>query len=192
MLPQDSRLTARARALSELAAGLAERDYQVVEFRNRALGGRLLTSEEAQVFPRLKESTRLVRRLASLHDWREPEALHFLLTGKTPQVSTLRHTVTTKTLPGALPHHTITLFIASWVPAEAVKRTYRQLQRELIPGRNRGPEELCWEALAGGDRGDAGVREAADRGGSRQGPAPTSARGRAAATRRRAVECGRW
>lgn len=143
--PQESRLTARSRALSELAAGLAERDDEVVQFRDEALGGKVLTSEEAEEFPTPVSLSALARRLARLFDWKETEAVHFVLTGETPQVRPLEASVTAKAPPGALTQRSITLTAASWIPAKVVERTYRQLQREIISGRNRGPEAHCWE-----------------------------------------------
>jgi hypothetical protein len=146
---------ARADALSELWAGLADRDPEVIRFRDEVLGGRLLTVEEteelftideAEVFLNTTALSGLVRRLATLYDWEEAWALNFLLTGEPPQVWPIVMTPpTTKTPPGALTQRTITLTVSSWVPAKVVEGTYRWLQHAISPGRNRGPKELCWE-----------------------------------------------
>jgi hypothetical protein len=134
--------SSRARALSELAAGLADRDPEVVRFRDKVLGGSLLTLEEPDMLITVEEAERflnttassgLVRRLVKLYDWDEAEAKDFVLFGETPEVylpgvQPINYTVTSKTPPGALEQLTIHIAAASWVPARAVEQTYRWLQ----------------------------------------------------------------
>ena len=152
---------ARARALSEYMAIAADQHPAVTEFRDRTLGGNLLSSEEAlnalNTPDSLPEDLRgLGRLLEELYPgWGERGAMWFVLTGKAPHLEMVkfRGSVTANTSSYApLPHHLITLTITPWVSAKSVELLYRHLQQRHLAdnGRKKKPRTLevarfCWE-----------------------------------------------
>ena len=152
---------ARARALSEYMAMAADQHPAVTEFRDRTLGGNLLSAEEALNVLNTPESlTEDLRglgiRLAELYPgWGEGGAMWFVLTGKAPRLEMVKFSgsVTASTSSYApLPHHSITLTITPWVSAKSVELLYRHLQQQHLAdnGRKKKPRTLgvarfCWE-----------------------------------------------
>jgi len=129
---------AQAKAMSEYMAGDADQLQPVIEFRNRVLGGDLVSLEEARTLIETPgdvstELHGLGNHLAGVyHGWEPVAAMRFILTGRTPDLSLVkvRHTVT--------PPPTVTLTITPWVSAETVKRVYRSAQSWYrIPGRRK-------------------------------------------------------
>jgi hypothetical protein len=83
-----------------------------------------------------KVSGRLVEH--SGYPWGVPEAAWFVLTGEATPVVALAGRI--DTFPGEVMWHgTITLTAETWVPAETVLRYYREMQNDVLEGRDNRP-----------------------------------------------------
>jgi hypothetical protein len=155
--------TARAKALSEILAAIADERPDVTEFRQTMLDGRLLSLKEASTILDAPEDTLgelrtlELRKLGSILasdyvGWSEKEAIWYVLTGVTPKLRTIR--VRGR---GKLPNehrpfqHEVTLTVLPWVPAKEVERAYRNIQKQLLEESTRETGvrilevvQLCW------------------------------------------------
>jgi hypothetical protein len=83
-----------------------------------------------------KVSGRLVEN--SGYPWGVPEAAWFVLTGEATPVVAMAGRI--DTFPGEVMWHgTITLTAETWVPAETVLRYYREMQNDVLEGRDNRP-----------------------------------------------------
>ncbi len=83
----------------------------------------------------LDELLGLSNALAGVYGWKQEDALWFVLTGKTPQVSPLE--VSASLLTGydhSPPVWTITLEVRPWVGVETVKKAYQEIVRQMLRG----------------------------------------------------------
>jgi hypothetical protein len=144
---------ARARAISEYMAIAADRYPAVTEFRDRTLGGNLLSPEEALNLLNRPESLTedlrsLGRHLTELYPgWGEGGAMWFVLTGKAPHLEMVkfRGSVTASISSySPLPRHSVTLTITPWISPKSVEMLYRQLQQRHLAenGRKKKPRTL--------------------------------------------------
>ena len=138
--------TARAKALSEILAAIADERPDVTEFRQKRLGldGRLLSLKEASAILDAPEDTldelrtlelrKLGTILASDYvGWSEEEAIWYVLTGVTPKLRTIRVRGRGKLRNEHRPfQHEVTLTVLPWVPAKEVERAYRNIQKQLL------------------------------------------------------------
>jgi len=143
-LPESSYVSTRARAISEFLAVLADARPDVTEFRERVLGGRLLSPEEATTVMDapggVEEGLRqLGSRLANDYlGWDEKEAMQYVLTGKAPQLQAIKIRGHGKFRGDYRPfQHSLTLTVLPWVPAKEVERVYRNIQQQVLEKRSR-------------------------------------------------------
>jgi hypothetical protein len=156
----------RAKAISEALAAFADQRPDVVEFRQCALSGRLLSPEEAHAMTdgrgnMLGELRELeLRKLGSIlandyYGWDQDGAIWYVLTGKAPRLHPIMIRGRGK-LPaanGVVPfQHAVTLEVLPWVPAKEVERAYRNVQEQVLEEapRETGARilevaQFCWE-----------------------------------------------
>jgi hypothetical protein len=137
--PPSGYVTARASAISESWAMLADARPDVTEFREKLLGGRLLSSEEAEAMVSVPEDGQeelreLGSRLAKDYlGWDEKEAMRYVLTGEAPRLQAIKIHHRGKFPSRYRPfQHSVTLTVLPWVPAKEVERVYRNIQRQLL------------------------------------------------------------
>src|SRR5918997_2166383 len=85
--------------------------------------------------------------LADQFDWPSAEAAAwFVLTGEAPESRPLDARWDTKGGgPYLNPQWRVRLTVPAWLPAEEVERAYRRMQRQILPGKNRGPDPKTLE-----------------------------------------------
>jgi hypothetical protein len=143
----DTSESARARAISEYMSVIADQHPDVIGFRNSALGGNLVSAEEARAIIEKPGDVstdlhRLANRLAELYPgWEAVGVMRFILTGQPPPLSLIktRHTTKAFSSPHApfSRHVSVTFTITLWVSAETVERVYRFTQRQYGVGKKR-------------------------------------------------------
>ncbi len=155
--------TARAKALSEILATIADARPDVTEFRQTVLDGRLLLPKEASTVmdapgDMLGELRELeLRKLGSILasdyvGWSEDKAIRYVLTGETPKLRTIGVRGRGKHRNEHRPfQHEVTLTVLPWVPAKEVEYAYRNIQKQLLeePRRETGVRilevvQFCW------------------------------------------------
>jgi hypothetical protein len=137
--PPSDYVTARASAISEFLAMLADARPDVAEFRRRVLGGRLLSPEEAAAMVDALGSVEeglheLGSRLANDYlGWDEEGAIWYILTGEAPRLRAIKIRGRGK-FPGAFRpfQQSLTLTVLPWVPAKEVQRVYRNIQQQTL------------------------------------------------------------
>jgi hypothetical protein len=154
-------VSARAKAVSEFLAMLADQRPDVTEFRRKALGERLLASEEARATVGAagtvaEEVRKLGARLAGDYlGWDEEGAVWYVLTGEAPQLRPITIRGRGK-FRGQYTRfqHSVTLTVLPWVPAKEVERVYRNVQQQVLDeaSRETGPRilevaQFVWERL---------------------------------------------
>jgi hypothetical protein len=138
----------RTRVFARLAAETAEARPDVRKFRETALGGEVLTDEQASALlegevgpdgnaPNLEELRRLGELLTRAYPWRHGDAVWFLLTGHVPPVFPLRAVGSITQSAHGPEWATVTLTVEPWVQAKDVTRLYRKLQRQMLGKDNR-------------------------------------------------------
>jgi hypothetical protein len=132
-------VSARASALSEFLAMLADSRPDVAEYREKVLGGRLLSPEEAEaivnaVEDRQEELQKLSSRLAKDYlGWDEEGAIRYILTGEAPRLRAIKIRGRGKFRGEYRPfQHEVTFSVLPWVSAKEVERIYRNMQRQLL------------------------------------------------------------
>jgi hypothetical protein len=155
--------TARAKALSEILAAIADERPDVTEFRETRLGGRLLAPKEARTLLDAPEDTLSelhtleLRKLGSILasdyvGWSEEEAIWYVLTLETPRLRPIRTRGRGKFPNQHRPfQYEVTLTVLPWVPAKEVERAYRNLQKQLLEESSRETGvrildvvQFCW------------------------------------------------
>jgi len=93
---------------------------------------------------------RLARKLAKTYRWREGDALWFVLTGSTPEVSPLRAVVSVSESVQDYHPNTVRIVLESdvWVDAKEIERTYRDIQQQILGHPNRPLAERTLEVVA--------------------------------------------
>jgi len=132
-------VSARAAAISEFLAMLVDSHPDVVEYRGKVLGGRLLSSEEARAIvnapeDRQEELQRLGNRLANDYlGWDEEGAIRYILTGEAPRLRAIKIHGRGK-FPGEHRpfQYEVTFSVLPWVSAKEVERVYRNIQRQVL------------------------------------------------------------
>lgn len=136
--------TARAKALSEILAAIADERPDVIEFRQKRLDGRLPSLKEASTILDAPEDTLgelralELRKLGSILasdyvGWSEEEAIWYVLTAETPRLRPIRVRGRGKHQNGHRPfQHEVTLTVLPWVPAKEVEYAYRNIQKQLL------------------------------------------------------------
>jgi len=154
-------VSARAKAISEVLAMLADQRPDVANFRRKVLGGRSRTPEEAQAMVGTAgavadEVHKLGARLADDYlGWDEEGAVRYVLTGEAPQLRPIEARGRGKFPSRMQPFQSnVTLTVLPWVPAKEVERVYRVLQEQLLEetSRETGPRilevaQFVWERL---------------------------------------------
>jgi hypothetical protein len=132
-------VTARASAISEFVAMVADARPDVTEFREKVLGGRLLSSEEAGAIVSAAEGEQdelqeLGGRLANDYlGWDEREAMQYVLTGEAPRLRAIKIRGRGKFPAAYRPfQQSLTLSVLPWVPPKEVERVYRNIQRQVL------------------------------------------------------------
>jgi hypothetical protein len=144
--PWDSSyVRARARAISEVWAALADERPDVTVFRQTVLGERLLSPTEASSIVdapggTLDERRELeLRKLGSIlandyYGWDEEGAIWYVLTGKAPRLRPVRVRARGKhPVEYYVPfQYDVTFSILPWVPVKEIERAYRKVQEQLL------------------------------------------------------------
>jgi hypothetical protein len=154
-------VSARAKAISEFLAILADQRPDVTEFRRKSLGESLLAPEEARTILAasgtvVEEALKLGAHLAEDYlGWDEEGAVWYVLTGETPQLHPIKIRGRGKFRGGMRPfQHSVILTVLPWVPAKEVERVYRNVQQQVLEeaSRETGPRilevaQFVWERL---------------------------------------------
>jgi hypothetical protein len=154
-------VSARAKAISEFLAMLADQRPDVAEFRRKSLGGRLFAPEEARAIVGApgtvaEEARKLGARLTDDYlGWDEEGAVRYVLTGEAPQLRPIKIRGRGKFRNGMRPfQHSVTLTVLPWVPAKEVERVYRNVQQEVLEETSRETgarilevTQFVWEQL---------------------------------------------
>ena len=149
----------RARAVSEYLAVYADERSDVSEYREKILGGRWLSPEDARALlgsqePVVEDLRELGSRLAHEYlGWDEEGAVWYVLTGEAPRLHPIRTTGRIRSARGFVPfQHIVTLSVLPWVPAKEVERVYRNVQEQVLEERSRETSprilevaQFCWE-----------------------------------------------
>jgi len=133
----------RARLISEFLAMLADQRADVTKFREEALGGRLLSADEARTMEAPGEVQEDLRKLGSALasdylGWEEEEAIWYVVTGEAPRLRPIKITGRGKFRQEYVPFQArFTLTILPWVPAKEVGRVYRTIQQQWLKEKSR-------------------------------------------------------
>ena len=118
----------------------------VKDFRNRGLGGRLLSAEEAEAYfrPPPQQSIAdealadLARRLKKHYGWHQDDAAWFVLTGDDPTFHPLGVSFHDGASEYGPNHGEITLHVAPWMPAGEVKKAFLEARDQMRAGAGPG------------------------------------------------------
>ncbi len=143
-LPERERL--RAAVLLEVQMRQAAEHPEVKDFRDRELGGRLLSAEEAEVYfrPHPRQSIAdealadLARRLKEHYGWHQDDAAWFVLTGDTPTFHPLDVSFHLSESSYGPNYGEITLHVTPWVPASEVKKAFLEARDRMRGGAGPG------------------------------------------------------
>lgn len=154
-------VSARAKAISEFLAMLADQRPDVAEFRRKSLGECLLGAEESRAILDVsgtvaEEARNLGACLAEEYlGWDEGGATWYVLTGEAPPLRPIKLRGHGKFQRGMRPfQHSVTLTVLPWVPAKEVERVYRNVQQQVLEeaSRETSPRilevaQFVWERL---------------------------------------------
>lgn len=136
----------RAAVLLEIRMRGAAEHPDVKDFRDRGLGGRLLSADEAEAYfrPHPRQSIAdealadLAQRLEKYYGWHRDDAAWFVLTGDPPTFRPLAASFRNRNSIYGPSYGEITLHVAPWIPAAEVKQAYLQAQNMVRGGEARG------------------------------------------------------
>ncbi len=137
--PLNTYVRTRSRTISEFLAMLADERADVSALREKVLGARLLSPEEARAIMSsagsvIEDIRGLGSRLANDYlGWGEEGAVWYLLTGEAPELQPVRISGRARPPQGFVPfQHNVTLSVLPWVPAKEVERIYRNIQKQVL------------------------------------------------------------
>lgn len=143
----------RADVLLEVQIRRAAEHPDVKNFRNKRLGGRLLSAEEAEAYfhpgPRGGITDEgladLGQRLRHHYGWHQDDAVWFVLTGELPTLRPLEVSFFDQASVFGPSYAEITLHVAPWVPPEEVKQAFLRA-RDQVRG-DAGPGTVSKQRL---------------------------------------------